>query len=225
MKIGVIIPDRGDRPLFFEHCKYLLSIQTIQPTEIFYANDPPASKEKDITKRYRQGYDYFRNKNFDILFFMESDDWYNESYIGRMIQEWSIAGQPDLFGLTHTIYYHIKLQSYFTMHHTQRSSSMCTMIRPDMDFNWCQDSEPYTDSHLWMVAKRNDTNQPLTRAQFTPATPICLGIKHGIGLTGGNMHTDRLFRYEQHGKKDVDMGFLRSVADEKSFIFYSEYFT
>lgn len=224
MRIGVIIPDRGDRPEFIQHCITLLRNQTVQPTCVAFMVYEPESDQKDITQRYRRGYDEMRNRRLDVLFLMESDDYYAPKYIETMLHEWLAVGRPELFGLTHTIYYHIGIRKYFTMHHTERSSAMCTMIKPDLNFNWCPDIEPYTDTHIWMSARHTDTGKELTRAQYTPHAPICMGIKHGVGLTGGNMHTDRLDRYDNHGQPDHDWKFLFDVVDPLSFAFYKKFF-
>lgn len=220
MKTGIIIPDRGDRPLFLEHCKYLLSKQTVQPDIIEWVTYPPESEAKDISQRYRRGYDLLRNKGLDAILFMESDDYYAPSYIETMLKAWESAGKPELFGLMWTEYYHIKHFEHFTMRHEQRSSAMSTLIKPDLFVNWPPDSEPYCDSWLWMGP------EPRLKGQlFDPQEHICLGIKHGIGLTGGNMHVDRLAHYQKHGQKDLNKEFLKSVVDKKSFEFYSTFFS
>lgn len=223
-RIGVIIPTRGDRIDFIKHAIDLISTQTITPCEVVVIDDPPTSNEKDITKRYRLGYDELRNKGLDVIFMWEDDDFYCTTYIETMLNAWINHGKPELFGTSYTIYYHIGLRAYFTMHHLQRSSAMSTMIKPDINFDWCADSEPYTDTHLWMVATHKLTRSQLTSAVFTPSKHICLGIKHGIGLTGGNMHTSRLHRYRQHGQTDRDLKFLSSVVDKKSLEFYSGFY-
>jgi glycosyltransferase involved in cell wall biosynthesis len=228
MNIGVIIPTRGDRPEFLKQAINLLYRQSVKPTEVLIIDDAPQPGVKDITKRYRIGYDEFRNKNFDVLFFWEDDDYYTPNYIETMLNAWLASGKPDLFGTTYTIYYHIGLQKYFTMNHLERSSAMSTMIKPDMDFNWPIDTEPYTDTHLWMVAKHTKYGlffNKLKGVVFTPQQHICLGIKHGVGLTGGDMHTTRLHRYDQYGQPDEDHKFLSSVVDTESLEFYKSFNT
>lgn len=212
MKIGVIIPDRSDRPKLLANCLRMLNNQTVQSSEVYVVNEAPSSPLCDITKRYRIGYDHFRNKGFDILFFIENDDWYSPTYIETMITEWKAQGKPDIFGTDYTIYYHIKLFAQFTMHHNTRSSAMSTIIKPDLNFNWCVDHEPYTDMHLWTILKGK---------VFKPQKHICLGIKHGTGLCGGRSHVDRLHRYKI---TDPDKSFLKSVMDADSYNFYTNYF-
>ena len=225
MKIGVIIPTRGDRPLFLKNCLRLIKNQTLQPYEVYFVDDPPTSDQCDITKRYRLGYDYFRNKGMDVLFFMEDDDWYHQDYLRQMVAQWVHCNKPELFGTNYTIYYNIRLFKYFTMRHTRRSATMSTMILPDMDFDWCRDQEAYVDSHLWFCAKHIKSGKKLDGKVFRPEHEICVGIKHGIGKTGGENHTTFLHRYLGNGATDDSTKiWLKKTVDFESFEFYSTYF-
>lgn len=212
MKIGIIIPDRKDRPLFLENCLRLIKNQTLQPTIIEVINYEPESDNVDITQRYRRGYEKLRNKGLDVIALMENDEWYSPEYLEIMVNGWVKHGKPEIFGTNYTVYYHIKLFSYFTMHHLTRSSAMSTLITPDMDIKWCVDEQPYTDIWLW---------KQLQGVTFTPPKIICLGIKHGVGKCGGMAHVDKLHRYVGN---DANKDYLRSVVDNESFNFYSNYF-
>lgn len=225
MKIGIIVPDRGDRPRLLAHCQRMIKAQTVQPSYTMIMNYTPESEKKDITQRYRRGYDLLRGKRLDAIFFIESDDYYASNYIEKHLEEWEKAGKPEIFGPRETIYYHIRLQEYFTMYHEQRTSAMATIIKPDMNFNWAPDEEPYCDSWLWENSAHSPGNK-LTRALFTPKKHLCIGIKgHEEGtLTGGNMHIDRLGHYQAHGRKDDGLKFLRDHVDPESFHFYTTFF-
>lgn len=223
MKIGVIIPDRGDRPRFLENCLRMLNKQTLKPDVIELVNNDmltfdgdgyhvEKNKDCDITWRYRTGYERLKNKGLDCILLWENDDWYHSAYIETMVREWKKAGKPEIFGTNYTIYYHIKLFAHFVMHHTTRSSAMSTLLKPDLNFTWCKDYEPYTDLHLWKTLKG---------VTFQPEKNICMGIKHGEGLCGGRCHIDRL---EKFINKDPAKDFLRSNMDEESFNFYTTYF-
>jgi glycosyltransferase involved in cell wall biosynthesis len=211
-KVGVIIPDRNDRPLFLDNCLRMLESQTLQPSIIKLVNDKPLSNECDITYRYKTGYDRLRGRGLDVIALIENDDWYSPDYLETMVKEWDKQGRPNLLGTDHTIYYHIKENLYFFMNHKSRSSAMSTLIKPDMEFKWPADSEPYTDIHLWHYVKG---------IIFHPEKTICMGIKHGIGLCGGKSHIDRMNRYDH---QDKDLSFLRSKIDAESFNFYTNYF-
>lgn len=217
-RFGVIIPYRNDRPRFLENLKRMLAYQTVRPNHLLIMDYEPESKDKDITQRYRRGYDLMNTFDVDVIFFMEVDDWYRKDYFEVMLKQWEANGRPELFGTRYTFYYHIKLFAYYKMTHVERSSAMSTMIKPGLKINWCPDHEPYTDSFLWMVSG-------LKGVTFIPDEIICMGIKHGVGLLGGGSHVDNLHRYQSGtGQGDSDKSFLKSALDEESFEFYSNYF-
>lgn len=213
MKIGILIPDRSDRPEFLKNCLRMLKNQTIQPDEIKIINFPAYSAECDITERYRIGYDQFRMKGFDCILFIENDDFYSNRYIEMMVENWLNRGCPDLLGTDSTIYYHLGLKKYFTMHHTRRAAAMNTLIRADLDFHWCLDHDPYTDLHLWLKSG-------LQGIIFKPDNIYSIGIKHGIGLCGGKNHTCNLDRYIAD---DNRFDFLSKHMDQQSFQFYTDF--
>jgi hypothetical protein len=214
MKIGIIIPDRNDRPELLANCKRMIYSQVFTEnhwTEIKPVTFQPTDNEIDITKRYRIGYDYFRNRGFDCILLMENDDFYSKNYIQTMVNEWILQGKPKLLGTNYTIYYHLGLRKYLKMRHDRRASAMNTLIVPDLDINWCPDSEPYTDLFLW----RN-----IQGVTFKPKEIISIGIKHGTGLCGGNSHKNYLDRYRFD---DPHFEFLHTHMDSQSFKFYTEY--
>lgn len=209
-KIGIIIPDRGDRPEFLAHCLWMMECQTLNAwMEIMIIDQPAENAEIDITKRYRMGYDAMRGKGYEVIFLIENDDWYAADYIEIMYNAWRAYGRPDILGHTYTLYYHLNLKRHFTFHHVERSSAMNTMLKPDLQFEWCKDNDPYTDIHLWHVLKGQT---------FTPPRHICLGMKHGIGKCGGYMHISHLHRFANE-----DGGLLSATADPKSLAFYNSF--
>jgi len=213
LKIGIIIPDRGDRPELLKNCLRMLENQTVAPTEICVVNEPPKDAEIcDITYRYRIGYDHFRGKNFDCILLIENDDWYHPKYIERMVEKWLELDQPDLCGHQYTVYYHIAKRAWLQLDHFRRSSAMNTLIKPDLNFKWCVDHEPYTDIYLWMKSG-------LKGITWMPFTHLCLGIKHGIGKSGGAFHTTYLNRFQN---QDPNFDFLKQHMDHESFQFYTK---
>jgi len=214
MKIGIIIPDRNDRTELFKNCLNMITSQIFTENhsiDVQTINFPPTDNEIDITKRYRIGYDYFRNRGFDCILLMENDDFYSKNYIQTMVDEWILQGKPKLLGTNYTIYYHLGLRKYLKMRHDRRASAMNTLIVPDLDINWCPDSEPYTDLFLWRNIKG---------VTFKPKEIISIGIKHGTGLCGGNSHKNYLDRYRF---EDPHFEFLHTHMDTQSFKFYTEY--
>lgn len=210
IKIAVIIPDRGDRPEFMKNCMRQLKAQTLLPVSIIMMSDPPKDDKVDITLRYRLGYEVCRGRDIDLIAFIENDDWYSPDYLKVMSQAWLRAGTPDLFGTNYTIYYHLKLRKYFKMQHDQRASAMNTFIRPDLQFQWGLDHDPYADAWLWMGPK----TYHLSKCLISPYV-ISVGMKHGIGRCGGKNHVDFLERYH-----NPDNGFLQNTLDAESYDFF-----
>jgi glycosyltransferase involved in cell wall biosynthesis len=214
IKVGVIVPTRGDRPGFLDNLIRMINAQTFQPTLVHLVDYEPRSADCDITQRYRSGYDWFRGMNMDVLALMEDDDWYAPNYLATMVSAWLRSGKPELFGANETIYYHMREFAYFKMQHFQRSSAMSTFIKPDLNFKWCADDQPYTDTHLWMVTR-------LQKILITPPGMIYMGMKHAVGKSAGQNHNDHMERYVN---KDPDKLFLKQHLDPDSFEFYSNYF-
>lgn len=225
MEIALLIPDRGDRPLFLDNALRMAEAQTLQPIHIELVDDPPLSADKDITWRYRTGYDRINKMgiHFDFIALWENDDWYSPDYLKVMADNWESLGRPNIMGHTYTIYYHLRLHKYMTMHHITRSSAMNTIIVPNLPLRWTEkppagveDRDPYTDMWLWRSVQGK---------VISPDKMICLGMKHGVGLSGGHNHLDRLERYESHhpwnGVDDADLSFLRRTLDTDSFDFYT----
>ena len=212
LKIGIIIPDRGDRPFFLQNYRRMMFNQTMQPTSYYIADYIPINDECDITPRYKKGYDFYRNKNYDCILLMENDDYYAPDYIETMVRKWLELGKPQILGTNYTIYYHIGIKKHFTMNHKRRASAMNTLIVPDLDIKWCKDNDPYTDIHLWLRCG-------LQGVTFEPKSIISIGIKHGVGKCGGRNHVDYLDRYIND---DSEMKFLKENMDNESFKFYSK---
>lgn len=214
-KIAILIPDRGDRPVFMRHCIDIIENQTLKPEIILVVNEPPKSDAIDITYRYRTGYNELKDGDYDLIFFIENDDYYAPDYLEMMHRNWIAEGKPNMIGTGSTLYYHIGILKYTTMKHRSRASAMNTAIVPGLDLKWCADSEPFTDMFLWMREDAND----ISRVVFYPDKIYSLGIKHGMGKCGGMNHVNRLHRYDN---SDADMSYLRGIVDKKSFEFYKK---
>lgn len=206
IKIGVICPHRGDRANFLTQFKKYLFAQTMLPDEIIYSDYPPLSNEIDITQRYRRAYECL--KNVDVILLMEVDDYYAPSYIETMITEWEKNNKPDIFGISSSVYYHIS-GKYFQINHPTRSSANTTLLKSNLKINWGLDSYPYTDIRLWEQINGKTFNMPLA--------PICVGIKHGIGLVGGGCHDEDSAHYT---KFDKDGKMLFAIVGKENFEFY-----
>lgn len=212
VKIGVLCPHRGDKPFFLEQFKKYLSHQVVKPHEIYFVDYEPESADVDVTQRYKRGCEHlFRIKKCDIVLFMEFDDWYSPQYIASMLLEWKKASRPAIFGMGYTIYYHIFQQMYVTIPHRTRSSAMSTLVtRAILNMSWPRDNNPYLDVEMWAQIKGRT---------FVPKIPICIGIKHGIGLVGGGAHNGDSPHYNV---KDQGGVWLLSMVGSDNYKFYEK---
>lgn len=208
MKIGVITPHRNDRPEFLAQFKKYLAAQTLQPDVVLYADKLAKSDVIDITKRYREAYAEMI-MIADVVLFMEVDDYYASNYIEKIVAGWNDAGQPDIFGIDSSIYYHVTGR-WFQIGHPGRSSANTTLLKTGLQINWPADNYPYTDIVLW--------DQLKGKTMPMPRTPICIGIKHGIGLVGGGAHNSDSGHYKH---EDPTGEWLSNIIGEDSE-FYKE---
>lgn len=222
MKIAIIIPDRNDRPQLLANCLRMMQAQTLQPAHIELVDYAPLSDAIDITQRYRIGYERLQGRDVDLIAFIENDDYYHPSYLEYMAMEWQLAGQPDLFGTNHSIYYHLGLRKYYTMQHYSRASACNTFIKPGLQITWPPDNEAYTDMHLWHKLRGS-------KKTITPDGVYSIGIKHGIGRIGGQRHNTGLEQYNPKGTTsfeankhtDGNFEFLKTQMDAISYQFYT----
>lgn len=216
IRVGIVIPDRGDRPEFMDNCLDMMNRQTLQPHITRIIDYKPVSDKVDITPRYRMGYEVMTAelklsaRRVDLIAFIENDDWYSPQYLEYMVEQWKKNNCPNLFGTNYTIYYHLKLRKYFTFRHIQRASAMNTFIRPGLKFEWPADHDPYTDQWLWLRAEIPN------KLSIEPEYIISVGMKHGIGKVGGEFHDSSLSRFINE-----DDGFLKNNLDPESYKFYT----
>lgn len=214
MKIGIIIPTRGDRTLFLDFAKKQIAKQLRKPNEIIIVDDPPLNNKKDITYRYKLGIERAVAKGCDVMLFWEDDDWYHPDYIRWMIDEWEKKGKPKLFGIDETYYYHIGVDKYLYMKHHTRASAFCTLVTPEIltSFTWPDFTYPFVDLKLWRFFQHKG-------AVAVPFGKIirAIGIKHGIGLTGGGGHRKN-FKWSNHS----GLQWFKDNVDKDAYEFYKK---
>ena len=198
--IGVVIPTRGDRSDFLERCLMMLDRQTLKADETCIISESPKSEDKDITYRYRKGFEKLFAKGCTVVFMIEDDDWYSPEYIETMYTHWINSESPDVFGIGETTYYHLGRNTYSRMIHPNRSSAFSTMVsKAVLDIDFPDDNYPFLDLELWKQLKGKT---------FIPDENICLGIKHGVGVCGGRGHDDD-FKYDN---QDKDFHYLKKIV-------------
>jgi glycosyltransferase involved in cell wall biosynthesis len=204
MKIGVIVPDRGDRPEFLEQFKRYMDAQTLQPDHIFLVNHKPINEDIDIIPRYRIGYKSATDAGCDIVFLCENDDWYSPNYIEKMVAAWHDNNRPLLLTISNSYYYHIT-GKWFNI---ALPSANTFLLKTGLNINWGSDNYPYVDVTIL---------GQMPRKYWSPSEPLCIGIKHGRGLVGGGCHNEDNERYTE---QDHNGDWLRKIVGAENWEFY-----
>jgi len=204
MKFSIVIADRGDRPQFLEHCIFQMERQTVQPSEILLVNHLPLKEGFDINERLLLG---VTSSRYDRIFFIENDDYYPDNYFEVMLR----YSRFNFIGIRRTIYYNIFNNRYSILNHwgEQRSSLFCTAIIKNPLIYKLFYGNNFVDLRLWEYARYTNSYYLLDLDQICP-----IGIKHGIGLCGGEGHRSHLLLSDQ-GKT-----WLRDHVRPESFEFY-----
>lgn len=211
-KIGIVTPTRGDRPKLLEQCANYLYSQTLKRFYWSLVDYKPKDKNKDLVQRCEVGIQDCIDNNCDLIFFIEDDDYYSPVYLKCMYDRWVETGKPELFGIGETTYYHLKTNKYWNKKHPRHSSLMCTMITKQAAerIDYKKVKGIWFDIYLWNTFKGVTT---------TFKNDICLGIKHGIGVTGGVGHNPNASIYNQ---LDFDGSYLRNIVGIYNYKFYNE---
>ena len=208
MKIGVIVPTRGDRPQFIKQCHKLIARQTRKPDHIFIMDYAPKSGQKDITQRIRKGVEKATKAGCSVAILWEDDDWYHPTYIEWLIKTWEQNKKPLVFGVGETYYYNLAAKGRLHMRHPGRTSTFCTLLKLPFTLSWCEDHYPYLDMHL-------HKSRAVKTVMFPPNQIKAIGIKHGIGLVGGGGHHAR-FRWDMTGT-EAEKWFKQNMDHELPF--------
>lgn len=171
----------------------------------FVVDYKPKAESVDLVPRIQVGVEMAKAAGCEYAFIVEDDDWYPEDYLRSKTFGW------DFFGYRTTTYYHIGNSTYQTMRHKDRSSLFCTGFRIAAldNFRWPARTSVFLDLELWdyAVCKRK-------RIVLQDENP-CLGIKHGIGKTGGKAHGWKMKNW------DRDKSYLKGYVDQEAFEFYN----
>lgn len=211
MNITAITPTRGDRPQFVENCIRMMQRQTVKLYQHLIIDYAPINDRHDIGARYKEGFEQAFTNGADIVFCIEDDDWYKDDYIEKMMEGWKQAQKPSAFGFQTSMYYHIPSYQYVNLRHPGRASMYNSLFdRSVLSLNWPDDMR-FLDIFLW----KNLSGV----SGYAPSSPVCIGIKHGIGMAGGSAHSDMFRAWE---RKDKGHEQLRKwmATDEEGLKFY-----
>lgn len=171
----------------------------------FVIDYPPRSEMPDLVPRIQAGIEMAKAAGVEYVFIVEDDDWYPEDYLRTKVLDF------DFFGYSTSTYYHLGNKTYQTMKHKGRSSLFCTGFRIAAldNFRWPSRTTVFLDLELWdfAVCKRK-------KVVLGDQNP-CLGIKHGIGKTGGKAHFWKMKNVDSRGE------FLKKYVDEEAYKFYN----
>jgi hypothetical protein len=221
VKIAIVIPTRGDRPDFLNHCKRMIHNQTYSPDEVIFVDYEPTRRNiVDLTVRYKKGINIARQRGCNVIFFWEDDDWYDCRYLEWMMANWERSDKPEVFGISVSYYFNLLAMKGTMFDHPLRSSMFCTALHiHEQKWNsleWPADDERFLD--LWIWRRWNK----LIRADFPfPTDKIyTVGIKHGTGMLGGGGHevSSNIYINSKYNRD-----WLESVVDPQSFEFYKKY--
>jgi hypothetical protein len=211
MRIAVLIITRGkERADFVAFAARQIQLQTQQTDRVLFVDHEPENNIPDITGRYRKGYEQLKSEGFDVVFFIEDDDYYSPYYIENMMAKWKQYGRPEIFGSHLTTYYHLINQHITKIEHRGRASMFSTMMRLDIEqpIAWGLSSYKFTDLVLWNQLKGKTFEDSKHQ----------LDIKHGMGLCSGSGH--KLSFMPKQTTQDQNHDFLRKFVTPEAFEFY-----
>ncbi len=210
MKIGILVPTQGKRPNFLKQCIKYIDSQTYQPDIVEIVGDK-SGLEYDLTWRFRLGLERIKNK-CDLVFIFEDDDYYSPDYIQVYLQKYRTFGSPSLIGRDETTYYHLANNKYHTFNHPRRASMFSTVIHHRIIPHIIYPSDDFIafDMHLWQ--QFNTTAQA-----FHLPYNINLGIKHGLGITGGIGHKSD---HRIYTNEDTNWSYLTKIVGEENASIY-----
>lgn len=199
MRIGLVVPTRGDRPKFLKLAIEQIKRQTFQPAQVEIVNYPPKNNITDLRERVKKGYD--KLKYVEYVAIWEDDDYYSPDYLHFLVNQIKKLGYPKIIGQDKTIYYHIGLKKYVILEHPGRSSLFKTAIQTGLKIDWGQMDCPFLDLHLW---------EQFQGGLFFKKG-LAVGIKHGIGKCGGRGH----FMKSIYTHTDSNWQYLRKIVGKE----------
>jgi hypothetical protein len=200
-EIAAVTPTRGsDRLKFVEWQKY--RVGQLGYGAHYVVDYTPINTRQDIYNRIAVGVHKAIADGFKYVSIIEDDDYYPLDYLDNVKKLLEIA---PVVGSDITTYYHIFNKGYIVMKHPGRSSLFTTSFHVDQFKTFPINPMGYFDIALW----KRVTNFNLSTEE------LALGIKHGIGMCGGNGHTMRF------PNKDLDGNFINSWLDAEALHFFN----
>lgn len=206
-KWAAIIPTRGQQRKVFTSWAVHRAVQNGYD-HVYLIDYNPVDDRVDMYKRISIGVDRAISDGCERVSIIEDDDWYGLDYLKTLRQ---LPNDWDIIGVNHSTYYHLFSTGWKKMVHPGRAGLFCTSFRPELLAVLPDTKTAYLDLAWWRTATAN--KQIKTRLIDND---IALGIKHGIGISGGNGHT------MHYGAFDLKLSLLKDKVDEEAFEFYSK---
>jgi hypothetical protein len=202
MKFATITMDRGDRKPFMDFCEQQILRFEVRPDKVYFIDHPPTSNQVDLIPRVKEGIQQAKADGYDLVFILESDDFYDATYFNHI-------PNADFIGEANSIYYNLRNKTYQNFNHPGRSSLFTTGFKISAleGFKWPKNEERFLDIALWKYA--NESKKSIAWRETG-----AIGIKHNLGLTAGKGHQMYL------KNSDKDHSWLAEHVDEEALTFY-----
>lgn len=208
IRVGIVTPTCSpERAEFLEFLEDTIKKQTKQPYKWIKVDFQKENGQPDIAKRIKHGVKQAFEEGCNFVLFMEDDDYYPLTYVEAMVDKWKENGYPTIIGVQNTLYYHLKARKFHEFHRKDHCSLFCTGVGKNVEMQRISDNAKMVDVKLW---KQN----PGVFVELEDGTkPI--GIKHGLGQSGGSFHDPKRFT-QNNGYR------LEDFMDEGALDFYLE---
>lgn len=201
MKFATITPDRGDRKPLMDFCKYQISRFEVKPEKSYFIERPARTESVDLVERVFEGIEMAKEDGFDLVFILESDDYYPSTYFNHI-------PDADFIGQANTTYYNLRNKTHQNFNHPGRSSLFTTGFKISALKGFKPNyNDRFLDISLWRFA--NSQNKKMAFRETG-----AIGVKHAIGVTAGKGHQMRL------KNEDYQLEWLSEHTDPKAFEFY-----
>jgi hypothetical protein len=136
-----------------------------------------------------------------------------------MLNSWINAGKPKIFGIGYTYYYHILVNKYRKFTHPHKASACCSMVTSEiLRISFPKDNDPFLDTAMW---KQLSPHPHVPLCTVSPEKIYHIGMKHGIGLSGGAKHHDKN-GYDRNFIDDSSFNLLKNNIDDKCALVIAE---
>ena len=204
--VHVVTPTRGDRPPIFACLNQLYAAWQDYPVAAHWRIAyQPRTDRPDLVTRVRLGLERAFDRGANLVLVMEDDDYYAPGYAREMVGEWERAGRPSALVSIDGARYHLATRNWGHIREEKRRPALFMSGFSQMPDTWPAEDDLFLDARLpSMVPDLHQFVLPAWQA---------IGIKHGLGLCGGNQHW-LMARKEWSGVSDSDGSVLREVIGE-----------